>query len=87
MKKDDMSDAFKKAWEKIKSLRYVLIVVAAGVILLMLPDGDKTDGAETESPSYTCLLYTSLLSSMVGRASCVIQRWEWNSRLPFRRRI
>ena len=53
MKKDDMSDAFKKAWEKIKSLRYVLIVVAAGVILLMLPDGDTNDGAETESPSYT----------------------------------
>ncbi len=53
MKKDDMSEAFKKVWEKIKNLRFVLIVVAAGVVLLMLPDREGSAKADTEIASYT----------------------------------
>ena len=53
MKRDDMSESFKKVLEKIKSLRYVLIVVAAGMVLLMLPGRADGGAEESAAASYT----------------------------------
>ena len=53
MKRDDMSESFKKVLEKIKSLRYVLIVVAVGIVFLMFPGRSDNGAEESAVPSYT----------------------------------
>ena len=53
MKNEKMSDALEKFWEKLKSMRYVLIVVAVGVILIVLPGRENDDPVESGASDLT----------------------------------
>jgi len=37
----NVPEALKKVWEKVKSIKYVLIVVLVGLVLIMLPDSTE----------------------------------------------
>ncbi len=45
----NVPEAFKKVWEKVKSIKYVLIVVLVGLVLIILPDStEKKQTANSE---------------------------------------
>ena len=43
MEKISMPEALKRLWEKAKQIKYVLIVVFVGLVLIMLPKSEKAE--------------------------------------------
>lgn len=50
MKNKSVSDLFGKIWEFVKKNKFVMVVLLAGLVLILLPTGSRSQKADTETP-------------------------------------
>lgn len=48
MEKISVPEALKRLWEKVKQIKYVLIVVFVGIVLILLPKNEKAEQANSD---------------------------------------